>query len=147
MVWVRTPGSCEFLQSRDFFFIQNIFPENRKTRDRAILPLYFPGPGPQTPPLTCRREKVTRAPSKIVQIRTLVRTRDGHLTRPDQVTRPMHLACPDLQTGPGYPVCRWACRQGTPPGQYYSGPFTGSFWQSGDPDIFTRGNCVHAREK
>ena len=59
-----------------------------------------------------------------MQIRPFQSDRDGSLSRPDQLTCHRYL------------TCRRVSRPGTPAGQYYSGPFTGSFCQSGEPDIF-----------
>jgi hypothetical protein len=68
-------------------------------------------------------------------------TRDGSRTWPDQLT------CPDYLTCNGYLPRRQVDIPGTPAGQYYSGPYTGSVCQSGDRDIFSTGNDVHASGK
>jgi hypothetical protein len=94
-----------------------------------------------------------------VQIRASTGTLKDSLTRPDQLTRLMHLTrdgsrtrpdqltCPDYQACHGYLTRRRAGIQGTPADQYYSGPFTGSVCQSGDPEFLSTGNNVHASGK
>jgi hypothetical protein len=51
------------------------------------------------------------------------------------------------QTRDGSLHRRRVSKVGTPAGLYYSGPFTGSFCQSGEPVFISTGNDVHAHRK